>query len=80
LFPEHPVAHLRLASAEDAKPDPRWSADVDELAEILKAQGVGVFCIIEMDGARTVYAAGQIDPDGIAGYAARVLAAMAEQG
>ena len=69
---------LRLATAEDAKPDARWVKDVDELAAILKAEGIGVFCVIEMDGARTVYAAGQIDPDGIAGYAARVLAAMAE--
>ena len=55
--------HLKAVGPEDAAPDPEWVKDVDD---------------IEMDGARTVYAAGTLDLDGIAGYAARVLAAMAD--
>ena len=70
--------HLKAVGPEDAAPDPEWVKDVDDLAALLKAEGKGLFCIIEMDGARTVYAAGTLDLDGIAGYAARVLAAMAD--
>jgi hypothetical protein len=70
--------HLKAVGPEDAAPDPQWVKDVDELAALLKAEGTGVFCVIEMDGVRSVYAAGSLDIDGIAGYAARVLAAMAD--
>jgi hypothetical protein len=72
------MAHLRAVSAEDAAPDPVWIASVDELAAKLKAEGQGVFCVIEMEGCRTVFLAGSLDVDGIAGYAARVLAAVAD--
>ena len=72
------ASHLRVASAADAAPDPKWTADVDELAATLKAEGVGFFCVMECENGRAVFLSGQIDPDGIAGYCARVLASVAD--
>ena len=69
---------LRLATSADAAVDPRWLADVDELAARLKSEGVGFFCVMEGEGDRAVFMSGSLDPDGIAGFCARVLAALAD--
>ena len=69
---------LRLATDADAAPDPRWLADVEEMATALKSRGVGFYCVMECDGHREVLMSGAIDPDGIAGFTARVLAALAD--
>ena len=69
---------LRLATSADAAVDPRWLADVDEMAAALKARGVGFFCVMECEANREVLMSGSLDPDGIAGFTARVLAALAD--
>ena len=73
------MSRLRLASAADAAPNPKWLANVDELADTLKTRGVGCFCIIVGESNMEIYAAGELDPDCVAGYAARVLASMANE-
>jgi hypothetical protein len=75
------VAHLRLASAEDAKPDAAWLQSVDELSAALKANGEGVFAVVmTRDGGMEIFASGDVPCDAVAGFAARVLASMANEG
>lgn len=70
---------LRLASADDAgQVDPELIALAETLvARIKSGQVVGFFAILEQHADREVLAGGDCDPDGIAGFAARVLAAVA---
>jgi hypothetical protein len=74
------MTHLRLASAKDAAPDPRWLQSVDEFAADLKARSDGfVGCSFDLDGNLAFMAAGNIAPDSAAGFLARCLASMANQ-
>jgi len=74
------MKHLRLATAEDASPDPRWLQSVDELSADLKARAEGfVGCSFDTDGGLSFLLAGSIAPDSAAGFMARCLAALADQ-
>jgi hypothetical protein len=78
LFSEHPVAHLKLASAA-FEPDAGLVEAAERiLAGVKSGQVVGLFAVLEVGQiAREIEAAGELDPDGIAGFSARVLASMA---
>lgn len=74
------MAHLRLANAEDAAPDPRWIESVDGMAATLKAESQGfVGCSFDLDGNLSLMMAGHIAPDSAAGFLARCLAAVANE-
>ena len=71
---------LRLASAADAEPD-RGLVDAAELilARVKSGEAVGLFAILEVGAcSREPVWGGELDADGIAGFSARVLAAMAD--
>lgn len=72
------MKHLRLASAEDAAPDPRWLQSCDDLAADLKKRAEGfVGCSFDADGGLSLLMAGNIAPDSAAGFLARCLASLA---
>lgn len=74
------MKHLRLASAADAAPDPRWLQSCDDLAADLKSKADGfVGCSFDLDGNMSLLVAGSIAPDAAAGFLARCLAALADQ-
>jgi 2-methylaconitate cis-trans-isomerase PrpF len=74
------MAHLKLASAEFV-PDAGLVAAAEEiLARVKSGEIVGLFAVAECGQiSREVYGGGELDVDGIAGFAARVLAAMADR-
>lgn len=74
------MKHLRLATAEDATPDPRWLQSVDDLAADLKSGSEGfIGCSFDCDGGLSLLMAGSIAPDSAAGFLARCLASLANQ-
>ena len=70
---------LRLATSADFEPDKGLVALAESiLAGVKSGEVVGLFAIEERGlTARDAKWEGDIDPDGIAGYAARVLASLA---
>ena len=69
--------HLATVSAAD----PAFVAEVGKKLAEIQEHGLGVTIIWEdrRDRTRNFWSAGEIDPDGQAGYAARCFASMANE-
>ena len=81
-MPEHTEQDsmaLRLATSADVAVDPRWLADVDSVAELLKRDSLAYFIIYDTrDGFRRALHAGPVDADAVLGLCHRILPGMAE--
>ncbi len=72
---------LRIATAADAEPVDAALIAVGEalLARIKSGEVIGLFAVLECESHREPVLAGDVDPDGIAGFAARCLASVANE-
>ncbi len=72
---------LRIATAADSEPvDAILIAAVEALMVRIKSgEVIGLFAVLECEAHREPLLAGDVDPDGIAGFSARCLASVANE-
>lgn len=71
---------LRAVGKGEPTPNAGLLALAEELlARVKSGEVIGAFCVLEVGlTGRETLLGGELDPDGIAGYSARVLAAVAD--